>query len=75
MIQCELLILPQKRGQTLALKTLSSCTAIAFMSLGILNSTTHLDEMRQDVELFEALYPVLLALTQLHKLVDDTFVA
>jgi hypothetical protein len=31
-----------------------------------------LDEMRQDVELFEALYPILLSLTQLQELVDDT---
>lgn len=28
--------------------------------------------MRQDVELFEALYPILLSLTQLQELVDDT---
>ncbi|MBD2501966.1 hypothetical protein [Anabaena azotica] len=34
-----------------------------------------LDEMRRDVELFEALYPILLSLTQLHELVDDTSVA
>jgi hypothetical protein len=33
------------------------------------------DEMRRDVELFEALYPVLLSLTQLQELVDDTFIA
>jgi hypothetical protein len=34
-----------------------------------------LDEMRRDVELFEALYPILLSLTQLQELIDDTFVA
>lgn len=28
-----------------------------------------LEEMRQDVELFESLYPILLSLTQLHELV------
>jgi hypothetical protein len=30
-----------------------------------------LEEMRKDVQLFEALYPVLLSLTQLQELVDD----
>ncbi|MCV3214863.1 hypothetical protein OGM63_15280 [Plectonema radiosum NIES-515] len=34
-----------------------------------------LDEMRRDMELFEALYPILLSLTQLQELVDDTAVA
>ncbi|MEH2232065.1 MAG: hypothetical protein V7K71_20985 [Nostoc sp.] len=34
-----------------------------------------LNEMRQDIELFEALYPILLSLTQLQELVDDTSVA
>ncbi|MBW4476765.1 MAG: hypothetical protein KME54_07800 [Tolypothrix brevis GSE-NOS-MK-07-07A] len=33
------------------------------------------NEMRLDVELFEALYPVLLSLTQLQQLVDDTLIA
>jgi hypothetical protein len=31
--------------------------------------------MRKDVQLFEALYPVLLSLTQLQELVDDTSLA
>ncbi|MEH1859812.1 MAG: hypothetical protein V7L21_17830 [Nostoc sp.] len=35
----------------------------------------NLNEMRQDIELFEALYPILLSLTQLQELVDDTSVA
>ncbi|MEH2363899.1 hypothetical protein [Nostoc sp.] len=34
-----------------------------------------LEEMRKDVQLFEALYPVLLSLTQLQELVDDTTLA
>ena len=34
-----------------------------------------LDEMRRDMQLFEALYPILLSLTQLQELVDDTAVA
>ncbi|MGF1496675.1 MAG: hypothetical protein ACFB8W_07600 [Elainellaceae cyanobacterium] len=33
------------------------------------------DEMRKDVELFEALYPLLMALTQIQELVDDTCLA
>lgn len=35
----------------------------------------NLEEMRRDVELFEALSPVLLSLTQLQELVDDTCIA
>ena len=31
--------------------------------------------MRKDVQLFEALYPLLLSLTQLQELVDDTSLA
>ncbi|MEH1937872.1 MAG: hypothetical protein V7L14_30025 [Nostoc sp.] len=34
-----------------------------------------IDEMQKDVQLFEALYPVLLSLTQLQELVDDTTLA
>ncbi|MBD2060560.1 hypothetical protein H6F88_31960 [Oculatella sp. FACHB-28] len=34
-----------------------------------------LEEMRHDLELFEALQPMLLALTQLQELIDDTAVA
>ncbi len=34
-----------------------------------------LDEMKRDVELFQALYPVFLALTQLQEAVDDTVIA
>jgi hypothetical protein len=34
-----------------------------------------LDEMKRDVELFQALYPVFLALTQLQEAVDDTVMA
>ncbi len=35
----------------------------------------NLEEMRRDVELYEALYSVLLSLTQLQELVDDTCIA
>jgi len=34
-----------------------------------------LDEMKRDVDLFESMYPIFLALTQLQELVDDTVVA
>jgi hypothetical protein len=34
-----------------------------------------LEEMKRDVELFQALYPVFLSLTQLQELVDDTVMA
>ena len=34
-----------------------------------------LDEMRRDVELFEKMYPIVVALTQLQELVDDTAMA
>ena len=33
-----------------------------------------LEEMRKDVQLFEALYPIVVALTQLQELLDDTYV-
>jgi hypothetical protein len=31
--------------------------------------------MRRDLVLYEALYPILLSLTQLQELVDDTYIA
>ncbi|MEH1827465.1 MAG: hypothetical protein V7L22_19220 [Nostoc sp.] len=34
-----------------------------------------LEEMRRDLEIYEDLYPVLLSLTQLQELVDDTCIA
>ena len=34
-----------------------------------------LDEMRRDVELFEKMYPIVVALSQLQELVDDTTMA
>ncbi len=34
-----------------------------------------LDEMRRDVELFETMYPIVVALSQLQELVDDTAMA
>ena len=34
-----------------------------------------LDEMRKDVQLFEAIYPIVVALAQLQELMDDTYTA
>lgn len=48
---------------------------IATQNPDFLPRSFDLDEMRQDIELFEALYPILLSLTQLQELVDDTSVA
>jgi hypothetical protein len=33
-----------------------------------------LEEMRKDVQLFEAMYPIVMAMTQLQELLDDTYV-
>ena len=46
-----------------------------FESRAIFRATVHLDEMRKDVQLFEALFPLLMSLTQLQELVDDTCLA
>lgn len=48
---------------------------IAAQNPDFLPRSFDLDEMRRDIELFEALYPILLSLTQLQELVDDTSVA
>ncbi len=53
----------------------SKALEIAAQNPDFLPRSFDLDEMRRDVELFEALYPILLSLTQLQELVDDTFVA
>jgi hypothetical protein len=53
----------------------SKALEVAAQNPDFLPRSFDLDEMRRDVELFEALYPILLSLTQLQELVDDTFVA
>jgi hypothetical protein len=53
----------------------SKALEIATQNPDFLPRSFDLDEMRRDIELFEALYPVLLSLTQLQELVDDTSVA
>lgn len=53
----------------------SKALEVATQNPDFLPRSFDLEEMRQDVELFESLYPILLSLTQLHKLVDDTCIA
>jgi hypothetical protein len=53
----------------------SKALEIAAQNPDFLPRSFDLDEMRRDIELFEALYPILLSLSQLQELVDDTSVA
>jgi len=53
----------------------SKALEIATQNPDFLPRSFDLNEMRQDIELFEALYPILLSLTQLQEFVDDTSVA
>jgi hypothetical protein len=53
----------------------SKALEVANQNPDFLPRSFDLEEMKRDVELFESLYPVLLALTQLQELVDDTCVA
>ncbi len=53
----------------------SKALEVARQNPDFLPRSFDLDEMKRDVELFESLYPVFLALTQLQELVDDTVVA
>jgi hypothetical protein len=53
----------------------SKALEIAAQNPDFLPRSFDLNEMRRDIELFEALYPILLSLTQLQELVDDTSVA
>ncbi len=53
----------------------SKALEVATQNPEFLPRSFDLDEMRKDVQLFEALYPVLLSLSQFHELVDDTFLA
>ena len=48
---------------------------IATLNPDFLPRSFDLDEMRRDLELFESLQPILLALTHLRELIDDTAVA
>ncbi|MEH2164753.1 MAG: hypothetical protein V7K38_27785 [Nostoc sp.] len=53
----------------------SKALEVATQNPEFLPRSFDLEEMRKDVQLFEALYPVLLSLTQLQELVDDTSLA
>ncbi|MEH2371996.1 hypothetical protein [Nostoc sp.] len=53
----------------------SKALEVAAQNPEFLPRSFDLEEMRKDVQLFEALYPVLLSLTQLQELVDDTTMA
>jgi len=50
----------------------SKALEVATQNPDMLPRSFSLEEMRRDVELFEALQPILLALNQLQDLVDDT---
>ena len=53
----------------------SKALEVATQNPDFLPRSFDLDEMRKDVQLFEALFPLLMALTQLQELVDDTCLA
>ena len=53
----------------------SKALEVATQNQDFLPRSFDLEEMRRDVEMFEALYPLLLALNQVQELMDDTYVA
>ena len=53
----------------------SKALEVATQNPNFLPRSFDLEEMRRDLTLFESLYPVLLSLTQLQELVDDTCIA
>ncbi|AVH70201.1 hypothetical protein [Nostoc sp. 'Lobaria pulmonaria (5183) cyanobiont'] len=53
----------------------SKALEVATQNPNFLPRSFDLEEMRRDLGLFESLYPVLLSLTQLQELVDDTCIA
>lgn len=53
----------------------SKALEVATQNPDFLPRSFDLEELRKDVQLFEALYPLLLSLTQLQELVDDTCLA
>jgi hypothetical protein len=53
----------------------SKALEVATQNPNFLPRSFDLEEMRRDLGLYEALYPVLLSLTQLQELVDDTCIA
>lgn len=53
----------------------SKALEVATQNPDFLPRSFDLEELRRDVQLFESLYPLLLTLTQLQELVDDTCLA
>lgn len=53
----------------------SKALEVATQNPDFLPRSFDLDEMRKDVQLFEAMYPIVVALAQLQELVDDTTTA
>jgi hypothetical protein len=53
----------------------SKALEVATQNPDFLPRSFDLEEMRKDVQLFEALYPLLLSLTQMQEWVDDTYLA
>jgi hypothetical protein len=53
----------------------SKALEVAAQNPDFLPRSFNLDEMRKDIELYEALYPIVLAVTQLQELLNDTHVA
>ncbi len=51
----------------------SKALEVATQNPDFLPRSFNLDEMRKDVALFEAMYPVVVALAQLQELMDDTY--
>jgi hypothetical protein len=53
----------------------SKALEVATQNPDFLPRSFDVEEMRRDLVLYEALYPILLSLTQLQELVDDTYIA
>lgn len=53
----------------------SKALEVATQNPEFLPRSFNIEEMRRDLALYEALYPILLSLTQLQELVDDTYIA
>jgi hypothetical protein len=52
----------------------SKALEVATQNPDFLPRSFNLEEMRKDVQLFEAMYPIVVALAQLQELMDDTYV-
>ncbi|MBW4580851.1 MAG: hypothetical protein KME42_14895 [Tildeniella nuda ZEHNDER 1965/U140] len=52
----------------------SKALEVATQNPDFLPRSFDLDEMRKDVQLFEAMYPIVVAMAQLQELLDDTYV-